>query len=300
MNTIHTARAVARARALAALVLVAATCVTTLGMRPGGAASSNTLNITAGEYVYQLKGSPKPGWVTMNFTNAGTEYHMLAISAVKPGTTVKQLKAALLSEDEGAADALLDTSIGDGGFVGGGPQLLGPKAKTSTTTQFPAGTYALLCFIPAASDGAPHVAHGMIKLLTVKGAKSPAKPPTTQATVTLNDDGIDFPLTNPGRNLSLKVTNAGTTPHNFTLVKLATGKTIDDAKAYFDALFNGQPAESEPPAELIGGISTLAPGATGYLQQTLAAGNYAYVSTEGDDPAADDSTRGLVGEFTVK
>ena len=94
-----------------------------------GAASGNALNVTAGEYVYQLKGAPKPGWVTMNFNNAGTEHHMLAIAALKSGTTAKQLKAALLADDESAADALIDTSIGDGGFVGGAPTLLGPEAE---------------------------------------------------------------------------------------------------------------------------------------------------------------------------
>lgn len=300
MHTINTAPSIRRARAFAVLVLVTAACVTTLGMRPGGAASANALNITAGEYVYQLKGAPKPGLVTMNFTNAGTEYHMLAIAAVKAGTTAKQLKAALLSDDQTAADALIDTSIGDGGFVGGAPTLLGPKQKTTTTTALEPATYAMMCFLPAASDGAPHIAHGMIKVLTIKGAKSTAKAPNTQATVTLNDDGIDFPLTNPGKNLSLKISNAGTTPHSFTLFKINPGKTPAEVKSYFDAKFNGENPAGDPPATIVGGMSAIAPGTSGYLQQTLTTGHYGYVSTEGDDPATDDSTRGLIGEFDVK
>ena len=101
---------------------------------PAGAASDNSLNVTAGEYVYQLKGAPAPGWVTINFKNAGTEYHMLALFAVKPGTTVAQLKKAVLADDESAFDALIDTSIGDDGNVGAAPTLLGPKQKTTTTT----------------------------------------------------------------------------------------------------------------------------------------------------------------------
>jgi hypothetical protein len=157
-----------------------------------------------------------------------------------------------------------------------------------------------MCFLPASSDGAPHVAHGMIKVLTVKGKKSSAKPPTTQATVTLNDDGIDFPLSNPGHSLSLKVTNAGTTPHDFTIFKINAGKTPDDIKAYFDAKFNGRPVEGDPPGQIVGGITGLSPGTSGYLEQTLTPGHYGYVSTEGDDPANDDSTRGLIGEFDVK
>jgi len=301
MHTINTARPITRARSFAALVvLVAAACVTTLGMRPGGAASGNALNVTAGEYVYQLKGAPKPGWVTVNFKNSGVEMHMLDILALKPGVTVAQLKTAVTSTDQSAGDALIDTSVGVDGNVAGGPTLIGPKQATTTTTQLAAGHYGMLCFVPAAGDGQPHAAHGMIKVFDVKGAKSSAKPPTTQATVTLKDDGIDFPLTNPGRNLSLKIANAGTTPHSLTFVKINSGKTLDDVKTYFDAFFAGQNPAGDAPGQIVGGMAAIAPGTFGYLQQTLTAGNYGYVSTEGDDPANDDSTRGLKGEFTVK
>ena len=31
----------------------------------------------------------------------------------------------------------------------------------------PAGNYALLCFIPDAKDGKPHLEHGMVKPFTV-------------------------------------------------------------------------------------------------------------------------------------
>ncbi len=284
-------------------VLAAVVAMVGLGavaVPPAGAGSSNALNITAGEYVYQLKGSPAPGWVTMNFTNAGIEYHMLALSAVKPGTTAAQVKKAVLADDENAFNPLVDTSIGDEGNLDATPSLLGPKQKSTATVQMPAGTYVMMCFIPAATDGAPHAAHGMIKTFVVKGKKSTAKPPTTQATVTLNDDGIDFPLTNPGRNLSLKVANAGTTPHGFSIVKIEPGKTVDDVKTYFNAFFNGENPAGDPPATFVGGIEQVAPGSNGYLQQTLTAGHYAYVSTVGDDPATDDASRGLIGEFTVK
>lgn len=282
---------------VAAVLAVAATGV--VAAPPTVAASGNALSVTAGEYVYQLKGSPQPGWVTINFKNAGTEFHMLAMFAVKPGVTVAQLKQALATNQDSAFDPLVDKSVGEDGNVAGGPTLLGPKQATTTTTQLAAGRYGMMCFI-SAPDGTPHAAHGMIKVFDVKGAKSGAKPPTTQATVTLNDDGIDFPLTNPGHNLSLKITNAGTTPHSFTIVKLESGKTLDDAKAYYDAFFNGQNPAGDPPGQIVGGMGAIAPGTSGYLQQTLTTGHYGYVSTEGDDPANDDSVKGLKGEFTVK
>jgi len=35
-------------------------------------------------------------------------------------------------------------------------------------TTFTAGDYALLCFVPDAKDGKPHLAHGMVKQFSVK------------------------------------------------------------------------------------------------------------------------------------
>jgi hypothetical protein len=289
-----------RRRAMALLVAVTAFGAFGLAVAPAtGAASDNSLNVNAGEYVYQLKGKPAPGWVTINFKNAGTEVHMLDIVALKPGVTVAQLKAAVANPDQSAGDALIDSTVGVDGNIAGGPTLIGPKQATTTSAQLPAGHYGLMCFM-SAPDGQPHVAHGMIKVIDVKGPKSSAKPPTTQATVTLKDDGITFPLSNPGHNLSLKITNAGTTPHSFTLVKLESGKTIDDAKSYYDAAFSGQNPAGDPPGKIVGGMSAIAPGTSGYLQQTLTPGHYGYVSVEGDNPATDDSTRGLKGEFDVK
>jgi hypothetical protein len=49
---------------------------------------------------------------------------------------------------------------------------------------------------------------------------------------------------------------------------------------------------------LVGGVSTLAPNGMAYLEWSLPAGNYGYVSTEGDAPD-DDFTKGLQGTFTI-
>ena len=36
------------------------------------------------------------------------------------------------------------------------------------TASFTPGDYTLLCFVPDAKDGKPHIAHGMVKNFTVK------------------------------------------------------------------------------------------------------------------------------------
>ena len=56
------------------------------------------------------------------------------------------------------------------------------------------------------------------------------------------------------------MTNSGTTSHNFTVVKLETGKTTDDVYTYYNAFFNGDNPTGTAPGQLVGGISDLAPG----------------------------------------
>jgi len=97
----------------------------------------------------------------------------------------------------------------------------------------------------------------------------------------------------------LKVTNDGTTPHSFTLIRLADGKSVDEAKAYYDTFFDaGTAPEGEPPGVLVGGVESLAPSQVAYLEWSLPAGSYAYASTDGDAPN-DDFSKGLKGTFTI-
>ncbi len=99
------------------------------------------------------------------------------------------------------------------------------------------------------------------------------------------------------------MTNSGTKTHSFTLVKIADGKTLDDANASFDGFFSGSAPAARlrrvTPEVIVGGISSLSAGQIAYMEQTLTAGTYGYVSTQGDAPN-DDYTVGMKGTFTVK
>ena len=283
-----------------AVVLVATTAFGTAaaGLLASPAAakgSGNTLEVQAGEYAYTVKGNPHSGWVTIKFDNLGQENHMLAVVQVKPNVTAKQVKAAAISNDD-AAFKKIAAGDPDRGF--GTPQLIGPGESTQTISQLPAGRFALMCFVPA-PDGSPHIAHGMVTTLDVTTPKSSAKPPKTDLQVTLTDTGITVPDGDAPRQFTAKVTNTGTTPHDFTLVRLEPGQTIDTVKAYFDAFFNTGKASGPPPGVIVGGIGGLDPGKTGYLVQKLTPGHYGYISTGGEAPD-DDVAKGLKGEFDVK
>jgi hypothetical protein len=277
-----------------ALAIVPATLAVTTSS--AGAASSNTLSVKAGEYTYQLKGKPKAGWTQINFDNSGVEDHMMAVFKLKKGTTDADLKKAIEANDDSALAAI--SGPGDP-TVPGTPAVLGPNQKTTTITKLAAGTYGLVCFV-AAPDGSPHAAHGMHKVFTISG-KSNFKPPVDGvAQVTLSDTGITVPPGDAPKNLNVKVSNDGTTPHGFQLVQLNEGKTLDEAKTYFDALINTGTAPGDAPGALVGGVDNVAPGGVAYVEWSLPAGNYGYLSTDGDAPPNDDYSKGLQGTFTIK
>lgn len=268
-----------------------------IGAGAAGSGASNTLTVTAGEYTYVVKGKPKGGWTRIDFRNAGVENHMMVVVSLKKGTTQAQFESAMAAEDESAFAAIAGKP-GDP-TMPGTPALIGPRQRTSTLTNLPAGTYGLACFVPA-PDGKTHAEHGMMKVFDVSG-KSNLKPPTSGvAKVTLDDTSITVPPGDAPRRLTAQVTNDGTTPHSFQLVKLVGDRPVDEVKTYFDTLFStGTAPAGEAPGVFVGGVQSVAPdGGVAYVSWVLPAGSYAYVSTDGDQPD-DDYSKGLKGTFTI-
>ena len=291
-------RVVPTRAALTALAIVIP-LVLAMATSGAGAASTNSLSVKASEYTYKVSGKPTAGWVKIHFDNVGVEDHMLGIVELKKGVTVAQLKKAASSNDDSAFQKIAAPGASENG-PSGTPDLLGPDQETTTITQLPEGHYGMLCFVPA-PDGTPHFMKGMIDTFDVKKGRSKLEPPSTAREATITDSSITFDTEDVGRNLTVKVTNDGQAVHGFTLVKVEDGHTLDEVRDYFNALFNGQgSSDSTPPGAIVGGIASIDPGKTAYLEQTLTPGHYGYVSTQGDDPTNDDYTKGLHGEFDVK
>jgi hypothetical protein len=279
--------------ALAALVVVPATLA--ISTSSAGAAGSNTLTVKAGEYTYVLKGSPKAGWTEITFQNAGVEDHMMAVFKLKPGTTNAQLKTAVLSNDQNALQKI--AAPGDP-TVYGTPSLLSPKASTTTMTKLTAGTYGMVCFVPAASDGKPHAAHGMYKVFKVSG-KSSATPPTDGVTqVSIDDSGITVPSSGLPAHGWVKVTNNTSVGRDATIAKYTSADaTFDQANAYFNDFFSsGKAPEGTPPATLDGGIGGIQKGGSGYVELDLDKGRYVLVASNQD---IDNDPTPLHLDFTI-
>jgi hypothetical protein len=218
---------------------------------------------------------------------------MMAVFPLKKGVTVAQVKKAAASQDQNAFDPI----AGDG-QVFGAPDILGPGEKTTVITKLPAGHYAMLCFIPA-PDGAPHVAHGMVKTFDISSSKSSLTPPTDGlVAVTITDDAITLPASGMPAHGWAKVTNNATEPRSLDVARFLGNATFEEANNYFNEFFNsGTLPAGDPPAAIQGGAQSMPPGGTAYVQLDLKAGRNVLVSDTDDDM---DGTQQIYIEFTVK
>lgn len=259
------------------------------------APAANTLSITARDSAdamsYDISGSPHPGLVQITFTNAGDDTHEMGVSMMKPGVTLAQLETALKGKngEEQARGMLIHP---DAEYPV--PTAIGPGGSEVELTTLAAGHYVVVCFFPD-EHGMPHVLMGMIGEFTVAGDPSQMqKPQQAAGTVTLTDKGITVPA-GFGTGGTYEVTNSGTKPHDFSLAKLA-GKTVPQLFQCVESSFGKGTPIDKCPGTLAGGVNTLRPGESAYLTMTLPAGNYGYVSTEGNGA---DLQAGLVGTFSV-
>ena len=88
----------------------------------------------------------------------------------------------------------------------------------------------------------------------------------------------------------------GKEPHQAALIKLADGKTIDDAKAFFNA--TAAPT-GPPPFTVAGGTTVVDPGAKTNVTQTMPAGTYAFLCFVPDASGAPHFAKGMVATVTV-
>jgi plastocyanin len=122
-----------------------------------GELPSADLTITLKDYEFQSSKPLTPGRHTILVENAGPQPHEVVLLKLAAGKTVEDF--ALWAE---------------GGMKGpppaeplGGVTVLDQGGKGSFSAELTAGDYGLICFVPDAKDGKPHLAHGMMRTIKV-------------------------------------------------------------------------------------------------------------------------------------
>lgn len=248
---------------------------------------ANRVSIEMRDYAFDVSGSVEAGAATLAVKNSGKELHMAAFTRLKAGKTLADVQAAAESEDETAFGEVFEQDPDTPGtFLSPG------QSEELTVSSLRAGTYAILCFLPTAGEGVPHLAKGMLN--TLKVAEGEAEVAVeADATYAIDDGHIDGP-TNlaPGRT-TLRMTSAGAGPHELLVVRkkdvTSTFQQIDDA---FDSLFE---SETPPPvgyadglpAVIAAGSFDVPPGRSVLVTLDLAPGQYFIgCAREPDDDAA--------------
>jgi uncharacterized cupredoxin-like copper-binding protein len=97
---------------------------------------------------------------TVRVFNGGPQSHELVLVRLAPGRTAHD--AAAWAERGQTGDAP--------GTMVGGVAALAPGGVAQFAADFPAGQYALICFVPDQKDGTgrPHTEHGMLRQFAVR------------------------------------------------------------------------------------------------------------------------------------
>lgn len=277
----------------------AARAATPATSAPAAAAPANVPVVTikvhedSSTYTFDAPAAIDAGWVELDLVNSGALAHQAGIGAVPAGADIASYEAAVTT-DPVTLTGTLDEA--------GGPNSIAAGQTQKVILNLKPGTYFLYCMVPDPVDDKPHVAHGMVKELTVRapaGGSTPVAgagggdPVAVAGTIDMRDYTFVMPEPFTGKGW-YKVTNAGPQPHELTVIALKDGKTANEVKAFFADTAGGglgvatNPATPKQPRPYVdeGGLGSIDVGGVGYAYFDLPKGDYVAMCYVPDAPAA--------------
>jgi len=249
-------------------------------------ADDSPVVFVANDYGFDGPARIPAGVTRLQVVNKGQDLHHVQVLKLLEGKTAADFRAAMKA-NQGGFPAWIK-------FVGG-PNAVSPGGESVATMTLTEGEYLLICLIPNKA-GVPHVALGMEKPLSVKGAK-PTLVSEPKANVTITQADYHFSLSSGVRagSQTIQVVNHGTQPHEVVLVKLAPGVAVAEFVATFESGASGP-----PPGKPIGGVVGIERGDHAYFTTRLEPGHYGLICFF-PDPATGKPhfAQGMMKEFIV-
>ena len=121
------------------------------------AAPATDVVMTLDDYDFRVSTPITAATKTIRLRNVAEQTHEAVIVKLNAGATVQDFLAAMEKPQGPPPGALV------GGITG-----IAKGRTVDIPTSFTPGEYALICFVPDAKDGKPHLAHGMVKQFSVK------------------------------------------------------------------------------------------------------------------------------------
>lgn len=258
--------------------------------RDASAAGIREVTFEATDYGFTGPDTIPAGLVSARVVNKGKDLHHIQFLRLDAGKTMADFTAA----------AKADPSVvfGKVSWVKyeGGPNAVVPGESTSAIVNLEPGNYVVACIIPD-PKGVPHVIHGMVKALTVKGpAVSKVSEPKAAVTITAHDFNFSPDKPIAAGKQTIRFENSGTQPHEVVLVQLPPGKTVKD---FADGFAPGH--SGPPPGKPIGGVAGLYKGGHAYFTAKIDPGHYGLICFF-EDPTkkAPHFALGMMYDFEVK
>ena len=276
---------------LIAILTFVAACAGRREAPPTGATTApNVVPLTATDYAFAAPDSIPAGLTTFQLQNNGDQLHMAQLIRLEPGRTLDDFLVAYNEafRTKGPRPTWA-TRLG-------GPGVAEPRGGSNATHHLEPGSYAWICLMNV-PDGIPHVVKAkMAKGFTVQARSGEAASqvaPRSSVVIRLVDYAfsISAPLT-AGRHL-IRVENAGAEPHEVSLLKLAPGKTRQDAEAWV------QNPDGPPPGGSVGGISSLAADQEAYFEVGLTPGDYVLLCFVTAPDGRPHTAHGMIHHFRI-
>ena len=227
------------------------------------------------------------GLTTVRIVNEGRDLHHVQFLKLLQGKSAADFRAAVAA-DPGRLPGWVQYA--------GGPNANLPGSEASATVHLSEGDYVLICWIPD-KTGVPHVALGMQKALSVRGATL-TKVSAPKPSMAIKQIDYQFILSKRvGSGLqTIEVMNHGSQPHELVVVKIVPGATVKDVIASFE------PDASGPPkGELVGGITGIEKGERVYFTGAFEPGRYGLICFLPDAVTGRPHfLHGMTTEFTVE
>jgi hypothetical protein len=226
------------------------------------APAPNVVTFTANDFTFDGPTEIPAGLTTVRMVSAGKEMHHLTIVKLDEGKTIDSLMAAFKNPGPPPVWATF----------AGGPNPPPPGMESNATVNLEPGNYAILCLVDT-PDKVPHVMKGMSRPLTVTSANAQATAafPNPTLTITMKEYAfeLDKPLT-AGKH-SIRVVHNGIELHELSIIRLDSGKTLEDLGAWMETM------QGPPPGAPLGGIAPIVKGRDSQFDIDIAPGRYVLI-----------------------
>jgi hypothetical protein len=130
--------------------------LTVTGPAPAASAPAADVTVTLSDYAFAVAPALTPGKHVLRVENTASQPHEIFLLRLEPGKTMEDM-VKWSADFRGPPP----------GIPMGGTAGISPGVTAYVPVDLPAGDYLLICFVPDAKDGKPHVAHGMVQAVTV-------------------------------------------------------------------------------------------------------------------------------------